>query len=616
MGAIGRNGVTRRAMYVGTSLIASCSALNLDEFGLRPCSGEHSECDELNEKLPIGQCHKYYCNEGTHTCEFSPRDDDHDGYPDERSCAMEVEPQKLDCDDHDGRRYHGQAERCDGIDNDCDFKVDEDQPLLPPQTVYALNAAPELQYLHVAGAPNGATYAIIGRDDGVARTQELLVLQDVDPAAVRSQALEPALVDPAGLVGNGPCLRNERPGEILGDVCRFEDLVLAATPGEFLAAVGIDTMSDAFGIVRVGLIDALAVKPRLLLGSPLHQSNLEYGLNSVESTRSGLEPGGRSPSMASLQLDGAPTEALVLWRSVPVRSDGGACEVAECRLGITCVRDADVETECPAVRTSDACGTATSVHALRLVEQRGPDDAVWLQAIDADAIRTLGAAVGSVAPGLVAWNGEGVGGYLAAFAGANAVELRSLFSARNRFTVAADTADELGTAAIPAERPSTVVVAQGQLREHVYRGAVVWRSGCADHGRVEFSTIDADIVTGQLSVATPAMLVRDQVRVTAGPVMAYVANGVTDPIVRPPGGGWLVLWTERERDDTHLMVARVAQDTGELVGQPQLLSADDLVSPFVYATNAPAVAAYGYLQKSDDGLLWLRTGQATCRRDE
>ncbi len=43
-----------------------------------------------------------------------PNDNDRDGFPADQ-----------DCDDNDDTRYPGAPERCDGVDNDCDFEIDE-----------------------------------------------------------------------------------------------------------------------------------------------------------------------------------------------------------------------------------------------------------------------------------------------------------------------------------------------------------------------------------------------------------------------------------------------------------------------------------------------------------
>ncbi len=101
------------------------------EIGVRPtadeqCNGEDDDCDgRIDETLPV--------------LDYRP-DCDLDGFGDAnasaiRDCVAPAEPTACDggqwvglggdCDDGEGASRPGNAETCDGIDNDCDARIDE-----------------------------------------------------------------------------------------------------------------------------------------------------------------------------------------------------------------------------------------------------------------------------------------------------------------------------------------------------------------------------------------------------------------------------------------------------------------------------------------------------------
>jgi len=107
-----------RALFLVALLGTGCSALGLtDGLDQEGCTS----CADLNAIDPPPACMSWQCIDGL--CALDVEDLDEDGVPSAR-CVPEDVPS--DCDEADPTNGEGFEEACDGQDNDCDERVDED----------------------------------------------------------------------------------------------------------------------------------------------------------------------------------------------------------------------------------------------------------------------------------------------------------------------------------------------------------------------------------------------------------------------------------------------------------------------------------------------------------
>lgn len=149
-----------RGALAALALLGGCTLSGLGEdLEQTTCAGEPpSFCEELNALAPTGdECQRWACDTSLErpVCAVLPRDLDLDGAP-----ALGCEPGGViaDCDDEDGDRAPGLAERCDGIDNDCNELADDGAwTASAPIDVVDFGAA--VQHVVVAAAPSGGDLA-------------------------------------------------------------------------------------------------------------------------------------------------------------------------------------------------------------------------------------------------------------------------------------------------------------------------------------------------------------------------------------------------------------------------------------------------------------------------
>jgi hypothetical protein len=90
-------------------------------------------------------------------------DADADGHPVSEHCPDGAE---VDCDDTSGARFPGNAEVCDGLDNDCDGVVPPAE-IAPPGPLFNVRLSPV--GLEWTSALGGATYDVVTGSLGVLR---------------------------------------------------------------------------------------------------------------------------------------------------------------------------------------------------------------------------------------------------------------------------------------------------------------------------------------------------------------------------------------------------------------------------------------------------------------
>ena len=90
------------------------------------------------------------------------QDDDGDGYGIRGASNCPESVDRFDCDDADPGIHAGVADVCDGIDNDCDNRVDEDCAAAPVVTTYSYNAFNQLLELDDAAGTTVFAYDLNG----------------------------------------------------------------------------------------------------------------------------------------------------------------------------------------------------------------------------------------------------------------------------------------------------------------------------------------------------------------------------------------------------------------------------------------------------------------------
>jgi hypothetical protein len=94
------------------------------------------------------------------TCVVAGKDEDGDGHLDALCAGAKGD----DCDDHTPTVYTGATEQCDGVDNDCDGKVDLDDSLPLGGTPSSLSEIGHPASLGMVASPNGYAILKIERD--------------------------------------------------------------------------------------------------------------------------------------------------------------------------------------------------------------------------------------------------------------------------------------------------------------------------------------------------------------------------------------------------------------------------------------------------------------------
>lgn len=113
-------------LLLGVLLYSACDLKSpLGEYEIRDCTPntqlKYDDCNKLNMGKSPMECMVYQCD-SNRRCVLGPRDADRDGDP-AMGCG-----EGRDCDDTDPNRSSNRPEICDGIDNNCDGKVDVDNP--------------------------------------------------------------------------------------------------------------------------------------------------------------------------------------------------------------------------------------------------------------------------------------------------------------------------------------------------------------------------------------------------------------------------------------------------------------------------------------------------------
>jgi hypothetical protein len=555
---------------VSSSLLPSCSLMDLGDFGLDDCE-QPEQCDVLNERDGLGRddCVIWQCRPDKRGCEQRPRDLDDDQHPDAHACSMLDGP--LDCADQDGARAEGLAESADHSDNDCDGLIDEDAPQQPVRLSELPLPGPE--FLSYDQGEAGALHLLAGADGRGAQAWTLGADGDGEAHEV--------VYGFAGSSASRCQNRGDAPGS--AGTCNFVELALSAVGDELIAA-GVNNHGCGDGQLRVGIGRSGEFVFRAAAERGL--SNVEWGANLDPAPREGEDPctvvgeqpGARSPRVAALPAQSGleSQHALVAWLAASAMGD--------------CARDADVVVLGLWPHTAPADGAA-----------RAPR---WLQGGRGGNGEVIGRSAGCAAPSMAALRTETGRGYAIALARSDGVELLwiaqpnalgdSLDDLALRSSLAASAPQHLALALVPR-----TVSSRGWL--------VAWRSG--EHaGELGFAPLALG-ATGL--VADEPQHVRRSAQIVDGPVVAYARTGFALPALdsSESTGGWLLVWSEgSEGSASRLMGLRVADltvDAGgaRILGEPFELGEGDARFPFVCAAQGPGFD-YGFVaMEGADGKL-------------
>jgi hypothetical protein len=502
--------------------LGACSALGLDDFDLVRCE-PGSPCEELNRDLPDDQCERYYCSESGYGCEPLRKDDDGDRHADAELC--EPRPgEKLDCDDGNEKRFEGNAETCDGIDNNCDEFIDEAGDL----------HASEIDSVMLDGSTDGlAAHA--------PRTGDDIYLLLTQQAARGEFVTQRTQADSDGL---GPIEALSAEACNSKESCNLAQLALAGTDRALLAA-SIHRGSCAAGQLRIGVSSTDAV-------------DLAFGQFGVDvdpdrgCTRAGASCGASDPAIAALAPDGAPPQALVAWLA-PAPDDG--CE--------------------------NACACAAESFAViglgLQVRGHGMAQPTIAPFGDARPVQFAELARGAPALAAVSIDAEDAG-YVLAYPSRDRIEflyVPQFVDGRQRAAVAGG---------IEATEPDHVAIAVGRTSGTQTELIAAFREGArairvapislAPNGDAPFAAVEP-----RVSIAVDGTL-------SAGPFVRYAAEGFASEDSGKPRGGYLILWVEHLDGADRLRAQRVAESGFRLLGPAHELVRDESIDyPFAYTRH-------------------------------
>lgn len=514
-----------RRMALLALLVSGCSLLQLDDFDRPRCQSE-ADCDATIRASGAdpAKCRVFFCSDQTGQCE---------------------------------RAAAAGAERCDGVDNNCDAEgfIDEDAWLEQP--IDEVGSDPEAIGLTVAHAPpaQATTYAV------AFKPAEAIGYQIVNGVQQQSKRLSYAWHgSEPGAMQNCPTL-----GEA-SDTCTFRELALAADE-ERVLAVAINHAGCSRGQVRIG-VSTTDDPFRFWLSNPRKDAtydNISIALGvDVPETNSGLlctgasrepgEPSGATrPAVAS--VEGSEREqALALW----LAADSTKSANGELCLGSSKA----VAVEALGVFTSNQWLDATAGGKPKVL---GRTHMLSAPAVVGVSDGDIDQQHGAIKPGAR---------FLVGFASAEAPQGPATGELRFLSVRFEPRAEE----AVRFEYAGAVEDAQAHhlsfSRGVAGRIAAAWRSGCDGQQSVRFMEFTWTL---DRTLSLPEPLTLSTGPIVAGPHLLHSPRGFR---ANSPTGGWFVSWVTRTTDgETQLKLARVAEHNSTLL-EIRTLASGDVSSTF------------------------------------
>lgn len=420
---------------------AGCSLMNLDDFGVGPCT-MHSDCEGARKDFPPvpERCGDYRCIEGL-------------------------------CTWQDGR------ESCNGKDDDCNGAID-DNVSVSPWTVKNTGSAPTV--VAYATAPDStATYVVMGG----AEMAQGLVLEG-------TSAGKPGTLQYASKLGTtGECPTQLSNGSIGSATCNFEDVALAVDAKHVIYAA-LNSYGCAAGQLRIGLAqrtptaaftvwlgtrpDARVATSSIETGVDLDAMGRCSGASSMEPAQgTPAAPGARSPAVASIDTTPGAAGALAVWLSASRETPAARCTSVESK----------------------------PVQALAVFVPKNAEG--WLEGSDHGRPLELGRSTSLAAPAVIAldWP-KGSASYVVAFATEREAQ-RGV--ALLRVEARANTLKFTDLHFIEDEAPDQIILASAVQGSSAPELGIAWVSGCGSDGAIKFATLSGFQRTPKISstVAIP-----------------------------------------------------------------------------------------------------------------